>query len=213
MADDIILNGLKAYGLETAEEKAIVLEKYLSEILLFNPTLKLVGEKERDEIIYRHILDSASAYSIFSTLTKKSSTIADLGTGAGLPGVVLAILFPDRKFVLIDRMTRRIGFLRAVKAKLKLVNVEIISKDISEVQDHFDYVTSRAFRPLSAVADNMMKLAPEAVLYKGTKKAIEEEINDLKGLGYSFSSSVHPVFPVGEKGERNIVVINSWRKA
>ena len=45
------------------------------------------------------------------------------------------------------------------------------------------------------------------------KHDIEEEINDLKGLGYSFSSSVHPVFPVGEKGERNIVVINSWRKA
>ena len=119
----------------------------------------------------------------------------------------------DRNFVLIDRMTRRIGFLRAVKAKLNLVNVEIVSKDISEVKDHFDYVTSRAFRPLSAVAGDMMKLAPEAILYKGTKQAIEEEINELKSMGYSFSSSIHPVFSIGEKGERNIVVINSWRKA
>ena len=123
MADDIILSGLKAYGVDKAEDKAIILEKYLNEIMLFNPTLKLVGEKERDEIIYRHILDSASAYPLFSSITKTSSTIADLGTGAGLPGVVLAILFPDRNFVLIDRMTRRIGFLRAVKAKLNLVNV------------------------------------------------------------------------------------------
>ena len=181
--------------------------------MLFNPTLKLVGEKERDEIIYRHILDSASAYPLFSSMTKTSSTIADLGTGAGLPGVVLAILFPDRNFVLIDRMTRRIGFLRAVKAKLNLVNVEIVSKDISEVKDHFDYVTSRAFRRLSAVAEDMMKVAPEAILYKGTKKAIEEEIDELKDMGYSFSSSIYPVFSFGEKGERNIVVINSWRKA
>ena len=110
MADDIILSGLKAYGVDKAEDKAIILEKYLNEIMLFNPTLKLVGEKERDEIIYRHILDSASAYPLFSSMTKTSSTIADLGTGAGLPGVVLAILFPDRNFVLIDRMTRRIGF-------------------------------------------------------------------------------------------------------
>ena len=131
MADDIILSGLKAYSVDKAEDKAIILEKYLNEIMLFNPTLKLVGEKERDEIIYRHILDSASAYPLFSSMTKTSSTIADLGTGAGLPGVVLAILFPDRNFVLIDRMTRRIGFLRAVKAKLNLVNVEIVSKDIS----------------------------------------------------------------------------------
>ena len=126
MADDIILSGLNAYGVDKAEDKAIILEKYLNEIMLFNPTLKLVGEKERNEIIYRHILDSASAYSLFSTITNSSSTIADLGTGAGLPGVVLAILFPDRNFVLIDRMTRRIGFLRAVKAKLNLVNVEIV---------------------------------------------------------------------------------------
>ena len=213
MADDIILSGLKAYGVDKAEDKAIILEKYLNEIMLFNPTLKLVGEKERDEIIYRHILDSASAYPLFSSITKTSSTIADLGTGAGLPGVVLAILFPDRNFVLIDRMTRRIGFLRAVKAKLNLVNVEIVSKDISEVKDHFDYVTSRAFRPLSSVAEDMMKLAPEAILYKGTKKAIEEEIDELKDMGYSFSSSIYPVFSFGEKGERNIVVINSWRKA
>ena len=126
MADDIILSGLNAYGVDKAEDKAIILEKYLNEIMLFNPTLKLVGEKERNEIIYRHILDSASAYSLFSTITNSSSTIADLGTGAGLPGVVLAILFPERNFVLIDRMTRRIGFLRAVKAKLNLVNVEIV---------------------------------------------------------------------------------------
>ena len=213
MADDIILSGLNAYGVDKAEDKAIILEKYLNEIMLFNPTLKLVGEKERDEIIYRHILDSASAYPLFSSITKTSSTIADLGTGAGLPGVVLAILFPDRNFVLIDRMTRRIGFLRAVKAKLNLVNVEIVSKDISEVKDHFDCVTSRAFRPLSAVAEDMMKLAPEAILYKGTKKAIEEEIDELKDMGYSFSSSIYPVFSFGEKGERNLVVINSWRKA
>lgn len=213
MADDIILSGLKAYSVDKAEDKAIILEKYLNEIMLFNPTLKLVGEKERDEIIYRHILDSASAYPLFSSMTKTSSKIADLGTGAGLPGVVLAILFPNRNFVLIDRMTRRIGFLRAVKAKLNLVNVEIVSKDISEVKDHFDYVTSRAFRPLSAVAEDMMQLASEAILYKGTKKAIEEEIDELKDMGYSFSYSIYPVSSVGEKGERNIVFINSWRKA
>ena len=213
MADDIILKGLEAYHVDDAKEKAIVLERYLNEILLFNPTLKLVGEKERDEIIYRHLLDSAAAYGVFSSLTKPSSTIADLGSGAGLPGIVLAILFHDRNFVLIDRMTRRIGFLRGVKAKLNLKNVEIVSLDISDVKTTFDYVTSRAFRPLSAVADDMMKLAPEAILYKGTQENIKEELDELKNSGYSFSSSIYPISPFEEKGERNIVVINSWRKA
>lgn len=213
MANDIILRGLNAYGVEKAENKAIILEKYLDEIMLFNPILKLVGEKNREEIIHRHILDSASAYSVFSSLTTPGSSIADLGTGAGLPGIVLAILFPDRKFFLIDRMTRRIGFLRAVTAKLELSNTVIISEDICNVNTRFDCVTSRAFRPLVAVAGEMMKLAPLSILYKGTRNNAEEELNELKEMGYSFSSSLYPVTNTGEKGERNIVVIDTWRKA
>lgn len=213
MANDIILRGLNAYGVEKAENKAIILEKYLDEIMLFNPILKLVGEKNREEIIHRHILDSASAYSVFSSLTTPGSSIADLGTGAGLPGIVLAILFPDRKFFLIDRMTRRIGFLRAVTAKLELSNIVIISEDICNVNTRFDCVTSRAFRPLVAVAGEMMKLAPLSILYKGTRNNAEEELNELKEMGYSFSSSLYPVTNTGEKGERNIVVIDTWRKA
>ena len=213
MANGIILRGLNAYGVEKAENKAIILEKYLDEIMLFNPILKLVGEKNREEIIHRHILDSASAYSVFSSLTTPGSSIADLGTGAGLPGIVLAILFPDRKFFLIDRMTRRIGFLRAVTAKLELSNTVIISEDICNVNTRFDCVTSRAFRPLVAVAGEMMKLAPLSILYKGTRNNAEEELNELKEMGYSFSSSLYPVTNTEEKGERNIVVIDTWRKA
>ena len=213
MANGIILRGLNAYGVEKAENKAIILEKYLDEIMLFNPILKLVGEKNREEIIHRHILDSASAYSVFSSLTTPGSSIADLGTGAGLPGIVLAILFPDRKFFLIDRMTRRIGFLRAVTAKLELSNTVIISEDICNVNTRFDCVTSRAFRPLVAVAGEMMKLAPLSILYKGTRNNAEEELNELKEMGYSLSSSLYPVTNTGEKGERNIVVIDTWRKA
>ena len=110
-------------------------------------------------------------------------------------------------------MTRRIGFLRGVKAKLDLKNVEIIAQDISTVEDHFDCVTSRAFRPLSLVVEDMVKLAPEAILYKGTKKNINEELDELRVMGYTFSSSIYPVTSIGEKGERNIVVVNSWRKA
>ena len=110
-------------------------------------------------------------------------------------------------------MTRRIGFLRGVKAKLDLKNVEIIAQDISTVEDHFDCVTSRAFRPLSLVVEDMVKLAPEAILYKGTKKNINEELDELRAMGYTFSSSIYPVTSIGEKGERNIVVVNSWRKA
>ena len=212
MADDIILKGLKAYSVVEAEDKAMILQKYLDEILLFNPVLKLVGEKDREEIIYRHILDSASSYPVFSSLTKKGDKIADLGSGAGLPGVVLAILFPDRNFVLIDRMTRRIGFLRIVKAKLNLENVEILDKDIKDVKRNFRVITCRAFRPLAEIGDEVVALTSSAILYKAVEDNIEKELETLRFQGFVFNASILPVSIPGEKARRNIVVMKEWRK-
>ena len=212
MADDIILKGLKAYSVVEAEDKAMILQKYLDEILLFNPVLKLVGEKDREEIIYRHILDSASSYPVFSSLTKKGDKIADLGSGAGLPGIVLAILFPDRNFVLIDRMTRRIGFLRIVKAKLNLENVEILDKDIKDVKRNFRVITCRAFRPLAEIGDEVVALTSSAIFYKAVEDNIEKELETLRSQGFVFNASILPVSIPGEKARRNIVVMKEWRK-
>ena len=64
-----------------------------------------------------------------------------------------------------------------------------------------------------SLSGEMMKLAPLSILYKGTRNNAEEELNELKEMGYSFSSSLYPVTNTGEKGERNIVVIDTWRKA
>ena len=212
MTDNIILEGLKSFGVEKAEDKAIVLSSYLDLVMSFNPSLKLVGEKERDEIARRHILDSASAYPVFLENTEAGDQIGDLGSGAGFPGIVLAILFPDRNFVLIDRMTRRIGFLRIVKAKLNLENVEILDKDIKDVKRNFSVITCRAFRPLSEIGDEVVALTSSAILYKAVEDNIEKELETLRFQGFVFNASILPVSIPGEKARRNIVVMKEWRK-
>ena len=212
MTDNIILEGLKSFGVEKAEDKAIVLSSYLDLVMSFNPSLKLVGEKERDEIARRHILDSASAYPVFWENTEAGDQIGDLGSGAGFPGIVLAILFPDRNFVLIDRMTRRIGFLRIVKAKLNLENVEILDKDIKDVKRNFRVITCRAFRPLSEIGDEVVALTSSAILYKAVEDNIEKELETLRSQGFVFNASILPVSIPGEKARRNIVVMKEWRK-
>ena len=190
MTDNIILEGLKSFGVEKAEDKAIVLSSYLDLVMSFNPSLKLVGEKERDEIARRHILDSASAYPVFWENTVAGDQIGDLGSGAGFPGIVLAILFPDRNFVLIDRMTRRIGFLRIVKAKLNLENVEILDKDIKDVKRNFSVITCRAFRPLSEIGEEVVALTSSAILYKAVEDNIEKELETLRSQGFVFNASI-----------------------
>ena len=212
MTDNIISEGLKSFGVEKAEDKAIVLSSYLDLVMSFNPSLKLVGEKERDEIARRHILDSASAYPVFLENTEAGDQIGDLGSGAGFPGIVLAILFPDRNFVLIDRMTRRIGFLRIVKAKLNLENVEILDKDIKDVKRNFSVITCRAFRPLSEIGDEVVALTSSAILYKAVEDNIEKELETLRSQGFVFNASILPVSIPGEKARRNIVVMKEWRK-
>lgn len=212
MTDNIILEGLKSFGVEKAEDKAIVLSSYLDLVMSFNPSLKLVGEKERDEIARRHILDSASAYPVFWENTVAGDQIGDLGSGAGFPGIVLAILFPDRNFVLIDRMTRRIGFLRIVKAKLNLENVEILDKDIKDVKRNFSVITCRAFRPLSEIGEEVVALTSSAILYKAVEDNIEKELETLRSQGFVFNASILPVSIPGENARRNIVVMKEWRK-
>ena len=98
------------------ERLAPLMEKYANEILLFNSAYNLVKASERDEIFVRHILDSLSAAQEICRLVKKVSvenekiTIADIGSGGGLPGIPLAAALPQFDFVLVERMSKRCAF-------------------------------------------------------------------------------------------------------
>ena len=99
MDKELLVSGLGRIGAPSDERTEVRLERFISEIMLFNPALKLVGDKDPDEIIIRHVLDSAAAYPVFMKETAEGAVIADLGSGAGFPGVVLSILMPDRVFM------------------------------------------------------------------------------------------------------------------
>lgn len=203
---------LSSIGVEDSESKGALLEKYTDEIMLFNPSLKLVGSKERDEIITRHILDCAAAYSVFYRETKDGESIADLGSGAGLPGIVLGVLFPSRRFFLIERMQRRVGFLRSVKAVLKLDNVTVVDRDIKDAGLQFDALTSRAFHPVCDIASDAVKLSSKALFYKGTEKNILSETASLRDSGYTFDEEIVPLSVGGLDEERNMLILRNWGK-
>lgn len=215
MASDLLVNGLKELGVEEYESKAEKLSAYISELLIFNPALKLVGDKDERGIIIRHILDSASAYVYFRDMTKVGDTIADLGSGSGLPGIVLAILLEDREFILIERMTRRVGFLRGVAAKLKLKNVTVDDRDIKNVDRSFSVLTCRAFHPIYDIAEDAVKLIQEggkAMLYKGQLRSVESELGSLRKLGFSFEVDNIALKVPNLNEERVLCILSDWRK-
>jgi 16S rRNA (guanine527-N7)-methyltransferase len=192
-ASPLLKEGLGKLGLEESDSRILpLLERYVEEIELFNPAYGLVKVKDRRELIVKHILDSLAPLNIIRSLSKNSESlkIADVGSGAGLPGIPLAVCLPDAAFTLIERMGRRAGFLRDAVAVLGLPNVTVEEAEMEKIamaiENHFDLIVFRAFKPLDgAILKGLLALLkPSGFLaaYKGRRQAIEEEMSGLQNL-------------------------------
>ena len=176
---DLLIEGANKIGIELTQDQIDKLEKYIKEIELFNPVYKLVGYQDRSELIIKHILDSLAGVKEIEKINK--GVIADLGSGAGFPGIVLAIML-DSPIVLIERMKRRVDFLKNVILRCNLTNVKIIAKDVSEVDEKFDTITCRAFHPIYDIIQDVERLlTTDGVFaaYKGRKSYLLAETENL----------------------------------
>ena len=185
---DLLNEGLEKLKLTATAEKRERLDVFKSEIELFNPTYKLVGYEEEDDLIIRHFLDCLAGVPLIER-ELGDGCLADLGSGAGFPGIILAIMLDKNEVVLIERMKRRVDFLRNVILRCKLTNVRIIDRDVKEVNEHFDVVTCRAFHPIYDIikdVDRIMKKDGAFMAYKGQRSYVEAELSDLVGYTRRF---------------------------
>ena len=165
------------------------LENYIKEIEIFNSAYGLVGVNDKNELIIKHILDSLAPLGIINRLLKETNAenkaqIADAGSGAGLPGIPLAIAMPHCDFTLIERMGRRAGFLLNTKAVLSLSNVNIEENELERTKNgRFNLVTFRAFKPLEPkllkTLFSICKPGGIIAAYKGRREKIEAEMSSM----------------------------------
>lgn len=206
----LLEKGLAALGLETRGGLFAGLEAYISEIERLNPALGLVGASG-DELVVKHILDSLAPIGIIRELIRSCERprIADLGTGAGLPGVPLALALPGAEIALIDRMTRRTDFLRGILELLSLPNAEVIETQVEHARGSYNLVVFRAFRPFEPkLFKRVFSLcAPEGavIAYKGKAEKARAELAAIEGL-YS-SAEIVPVSVPFLADERCAVVM------
>ncbi|MCL2067845.1 MAG: 16S rRNA (guanine(527)-N(7))-methyltransferase RsmG [Treponema sp.] len=194
------------------EEIISHLSKYIAEIETFNPAYGLVGTTDLKELIIKHILDSLAPLGIIYRLLVKmpSHNIADAGSGAGLPGIPLAIALPRFYITLIERMGRRAGFLWNTKASLGLSNITVEEGEIERTAPgSFQLITFRAFQTLEP---KLLKALFRAcakggclAAYKGRRKKIEEEMAPLEKFCGSWEAIPCPV-PFLEE-ERHLLII------
>jgi 16S rRNA (guanine527-N7)-methyltransferase len=170
------------------EEFIRLLWRYIEEIELFNPAYNMVGTNDQKELITKHILDSLAPLGIISRLLDGGGAprIADVGSGAGLPGIPLALALPKCEFTLIERMGRRAGFLWNTKAILRLSNVNVEEKELEKTAGAFRLVTFRALKPLEPkLLKSLFRVCEDGGLiaaYKGRREKIEQEMASLEKL-------------------------------
>jgi len=138
--------GLRALDFPLPQEVQAKLIEYLALVEKWNRTYNLTAVRERDQMLARHLLDSLA---VAPHLT--GSSFADVGSGAGLPGIPLALARPQAAVTLIESSHKKATFLKQAVIELDLRNVEIVNARVEqwETQQRFDVVISRAFAELS----------------------------------------------------------------
>ena len=170
-------SGLARLGLEVSPETIDALLTYMVQLKEWSGTYNLVAPRERDFLLARHILDSLS---IAPWL--QPGSLLDVGTGAGLPGLPLAIIKPEMEVTLLDSAGKKIRFIRHVGRVLKLANIQPLQERVEELSagEAFANVTSRAFASLRGFVEAVRPCADETTRLLAMKGAYpDQELEEL----------------------------------
>lgn len=143
----MLKDGVSSLNLEMSEVQIAQMISYLALLFKWNSVYNLTSVRDPQDMVRQHLLDSLSAVYAF----KGAKNILDVGSGGGLPGIVLAIAYPETKLSMIDTVNKKTAFLSQVKAELKLKNVTVHTGRVEQLKvgDKFDVITSRAFSELN----------------------------------------------------------------
>ena len=197
---------LKELNIELNEEMLLNLEKYYNILKEENEKYNLTRIIEKEAVYLKHFYDCLTITKIID-INKES--ICDLGSGAGFPGLVLAICFPNAKLTLIESNGKKCNFLNIVKEKLSLQNVNIINARVEEYakenRELFDIVTARAVAPIKHLLEYGVPLVKVDGYFVAMKSNIEEETNNIKNYYNKLNINLE------EKIEFNLPKENSLR--
>ena len=200
----ILEAGMQQMEVEYSSEQRDMLLAYLQLLMTWNKAYNLTAIRDPGEMIRLHLLDSLAVLSHIS-----GKRLIDVGTGAGLPGIPLAIMCPERDFTLLDSNGKKTRFLFQARCDLGLSNLKEIN---SRVENHrpevpYDAVLSRAF---TSVADMVKKcyhlLSPEGLFLAMKGKFPQSELSEV-GKDYKVNAS-HTLQVPGVDGERHLIVIS-----
>lgn len=200
---ELLEDGILELGLEERLGGDELLMEFVNELMNWNRVYNLTSVRKPTDIITRHILDSLSVLEHL-----RGRRILDIGTGAGLPGIPLAIACPERSFVLLDSSSKKLRFVQQTLGILELGNVELVNARIEEYQpdELFDTIICRAFSDLPEYYRHAARLCrPDGRLLAMKGVYPMTEIECLQDIGVA--ADVIPLKVPGLDAERHVVVM------
>ena len=180
---DLLVEGLHRMSLNLSDQMIDQLMAYLNLIEKWNRVYNLTAIRERDEMIKLHFLDSLSILNYV-----EMEHVLDVGSGAGFPGIVLAITKPELKVTVMDSVNKKTTFMQQVKSELSLTNLNVVNARVEEYQPTilFDGVITRAFSSIQ----NMLSMTQHILQKDGAwlamkSKDVKEELKALDENQYT----------------------------
>ncbi|MEC0373525.1 16S rRNA (guanine(527)-N(7))-methyltransferase RsmG [Paenibacillus chibensis] len=203
-------------GIELSSSQLDQFETYYRELVSWNEKMNLTGITDRDQVYTKHFYDSISLG--FYVDMNRVQTMADIGSGAGFPGIPLKICFPQVQLTIIDSLNKRIGFLQHIAKETGLEQVQLLhgrAEDWArkpEHRDHYDLVTARAVAKLAVLNEFCLPYAKVGGIFAAMKgsspdEEVKEATRSLKELKGRLNRVEKFSLPV-EEAERHIIIID-----
>ena len=213
-----LLEKASTMGVRFSVEQMDKFYKYMNLLIEWNEKINLTAIIEPNEIILKHFIDSIT---ILKDI-KDNSTVVDVGTGAGFPGIPLSIMNPTLKITLVDSLNKRLIFLQEVINELDLKNVELVHARAEEFgrnkkyREKFDIATSRAVANLATLSEYLLplvKINGKAISMKAgnASQEIEGAKKAIKTLGGNINNIEEFNLPQSDIG-RTIIIIDKIKE-
>lgn len=206
-------------GIELNDYQVKQFYNYMKLLIEWNKKINLTAIIDPEDIILKHFIDSLT----IAKYINEKDKIADIGTGAGFPGIPIKILKPENEMLLVDSLNKRIKFLEMVIQEDKLKNIKILHGRAEEIghnkayRGNFDVVTSRAVAKLNILLEYMLpllKLGGKCICLKGPniEEELEEARNAIKILGGQIDKIEQMELPYSDN-RRNIIIIKAVKQS
>jgi len=208
-----LVDGCCELNIQLTEQQRQQLLAYLALFYKWNQAYNLSAVRDIDGMLSRHLLDSLSLIPEIKTIQNPQLTQrwVDVGTGGGLPGIPLAIVFPDTKMTLLDSNGKKTRFLFQVATELSLKNVDVVQSRVEAYQpdEKFQIVFSRAYATLRDMVESCHHLlTTDGRFYAMKGQQPRQELTALKASGVKTSVLVNtPLQAPNADGERHLIVI------